>query len=161
MSFLEEKSSRTDEDWMEAALDIAKKSPGQKIGALVVLEEELISTGQSLCRQNCDPTAHAEINAIRLAAEKLGSPHLKECILYTTLEPCAMCLHASAWACLKRVVFAADHTVCSPELYDRKSYSAIEAAEGLYPYHGIPLEITGGVLAEPAAELLKGYQRKI
>jgi tRNA(adenine34) deaminase len=78
-----------------------------KEAELAVEKEEIIGRGHNLTQQLKDVTAHAEVQAITAASEFLGAKYLKECVLYVTLEPCAMCAGALAWSQLDRIVFAA------------------------------------------------------
>ena len=76
----------------------AAQSGGAAIGAVIVDRQgAVVAEGHSLVAPECDPTSHAEINAIRMAARRLGRFHLPDCTLYSTLEPCSMCL-ARHWA---------------------------------------------------------------
>lgn len=77
------------------------------IGAVVVRGQEVLATGRNIVRSTNDPTNHAEIDAIRKATKKVGSVFLEGCILYTTLEPCAMCAAAAIWAKLDGIVYGA------------------------------------------------------
>ena len=95
---------------MQAALDEARlcgEAGEVPIGAVVVLNGEMIARGQNRVLRDNDPTAHAEIVALRAAATKLGNYRLNGCTLYVTLEPCAMCAGAMIHARLDRLVFAA------------------------------------------------------
>lgn len=95
---------------MRDALDLAAEAAhaGEvPVGALVVRDGVVIATGVNAMRGRNDPTAHAEIVAIRDAAEKLGNPRLDGCDLWVTLEPCAMCAGAIAHARIARLYFAA------------------------------------------------------
>jgi tRNA(adenine34) deaminase len=96
---------------MQAALSLAKVAADKgdvPVGAIVVNEAgEILGTGQNLREQSNDPTAHAEIIAIRQAAEKIGSWRLDDLTLVVTLEPCAMCAGAILQSRLKRLVFGA------------------------------------------------------
>ena len=105
---------RTDEAQMRLALDQAHNAwlVGEvPVGAVVVRESEgvmqVVATGYNRPITDCDPTAHAEIVALRHAAQLLGNYRLPECALYVTLEPCAMCAAALLHARVKRVVFGA------------------------------------------------------
>jgi tRNA(Arg) A34 adenosine deaminase TadA len=80
---------------------------GGPFGAVVVRNGEVISACHNTVLATNDPTAHAEVNAIRAACEKLKRPHLDDCELYTTCEPCPMCLGAIQWARFKTVYYAA------------------------------------------------------
>ena len=96
---------------MQAALSLAKVAADKgdvPVGAIVVNEAgETLGTGQNLREQNNDPTAHAEIVALRNASEKFGSWRLDDLTLVVTLEPCAMCAGAILQSRIKRLVFAA------------------------------------------------------
>jgi tRNA(adenine34) deaminase len=96
---------------MQAALSLAKVAADKgdvPVGAIVVNDAgEILGTGQNLREQSNDPTAHAEVIAIRQAAEKIGSWRLDDLTIVVTLEPCAMCAGAIAQSRIKRLVFGA------------------------------------------------------
>ena len=89
------------------AVDNAQSGRGGPFGTVIVRGEEVVAIGTNLVSAWTDPTAHAEIVAIRRAAEKLGSVDLHGCEIYASCEPCPMCLGAILWARLDRLVFAA------------------------------------------------------
>jgi len=96
---------------MRIALDLAARAAGEgevPVGAVVMRGEEVIATSANAMRGGLDPTAHAEMVAIRRAAEALGQPRLDGCDLWVTLEPCAMCAGAIALARISRLYYAAD-----------------------------------------------------
>lgn len=96
---------------MRMALDLAARAADEgevPVGAVVMRGDELIATSANSMRGGLDPTAHAEIVAIRRAAEALGSPRLDGCDLWVTLEPCAMCAGAIALARVARLYYAAE-----------------------------------------------------
>ena len=97
-------------DPMRLALDAARQA-GQAgevpVGAVVMRQGEVIATGANAPRRLHDPTAHAEIQAIRAAATRLGRDRLEDCDLWVTLEPCAMCAGAIAHARIARLYYAA------------------------------------------------------
>jgi len=96
--------------WMEAALKLAKKAAEQgevPVGAVVVRDNVIIGEGRNRPIQTCDPTAHAEIAAIRAAAAFEGNYRLPNTTLYVTIEPCTMCLGAIMHARVERLVFGA------------------------------------------------------
>ena len=82
-------------------------SGGGPFGAVIVRDGEIIATGSNRVTQNHDPTAHAEIVAIRAACKKLGVFHLEGCTLYSSCEPCPMCLSAIYWAQIDQVYYCA------------------------------------------------------
>ena len=84
-----------------------KKGKGGPFGAIIVKNNKIIAKGNVVTSKN-DPSAHAEISAIRAACKKLKTFHLKDCTIYSSCEPCPMCLGAIYWAHLERLVFAAD-----------------------------------------------------
>ncbi|MDR0794664.1 MAG: nucleoside deaminase [Tannerella sp.] len=89
------------------AAENVQTGKGGPFAALVVKNGQVVSSGTNLVTSNNDPTAHAEITAIRNACEQLGEFQLDNCTLYTSCEPCPMCLGAIYWARPKRLVFAA------------------------------------------------------
>lgn len=96
---------------MRRALDLAAEAAtaGEvPVGAVVTLGEEIIAETRNSMRGSLDPTAHAEIEAIRAAAVELGTPRLDECTLWVTLEPCAMCAAAISLARMKALRFGAE-----------------------------------------------------
>ncbi|MGE3333723.1 MAG: nucleoside deaminase [Rhodospirillaceae bacterium] len=120
------------------------------IGAVVVgpAGEVLASAGNEVEARN-DPTAHAEVLAIRAAGEKLGEPRLPGCDLYVTLEPCAMCATAASFARIRRIVFGA---------YDPKG-GGVEHGPRIFSQptcHHAP-DVVGGVEASRAEQMLKGF----
>lgn len=101
-----------DADFLRQAIELATASVmvgGGPFGAVVVRNGEVIGRGQNSVTRDSDPSAHAEVNAIRAAARALARPHLDDCTLYTSCEPCPMCLATSLWAHIPRIVFAATH----------------------------------------------------
>ena len=100
------------EIFLKQAIDLAvenvRTGSGGPFGALVVKGGEVIATGTNLVTASNDPTAHAEVSAIRAACQKLGSFQLDGCEVYTSCEPCPMCLGALYWARVKAFYFAGD-----------------------------------------------------
>jgi guanine deaminase len=105
-------TSEQDLVFMRAAIDLAaehmRAKEGGPFGALITRGTEIVARGWNKVTSANDPTAHAEITAIRAAAAALGSFQLRGCVLYTSCEPCPMCLGAAYWARLDRLVFAAN-----------------------------------------------------
>jgi tRNA(adenine34) deaminase len=119
------------------------------VGALVVKEGKIIATGFNQPIGTHDPTAHAEIMALRAAAEILGNYRLPGCELYVTLEPCAMCAGAMMHARLARVVFGA------PDPKTGACGSVVNLFEQEKLNHHT--EVVGGVMAEQCSALLKEF----
>jgi tRNA(adenine34) deaminase len=100
----------SDIHFMKAAFQEAQKAFDQDevpVGAIIVLENRIIARAHNLTERLTDVTAHAEMQAITSASEYLGAKYLKGCTLFVTLEPCAMCAGALAWAQIDRIVFGA------------------------------------------------------
>ena len=98
-----------DHKYLGMAVELAKDNVvvgGGPFGAVIVMGGELIATGVNRVTRQNDPTAHAEILAIREAAKITGSPDLEGCVLYSSCEPCPMCLGAVYWAGIRKLVFA-------------------------------------------------------
>lgn len=139
---------------MQAALEEAKlaASAGEvPIGAVVVHDGEVIAYGQNRTLRDVDPTAHAEVVAMRSAARVLANYRLNGCTLYVTLEPCSMCAGALTHARIERLVFAAS---------DPKAGGCGSVLEVLnHPKLNHRMAVEQGVLAEECAELLRGFFR--
>ncbi len=141
-----------DEAFMRLALDQARNAYALgevPVGAVVVLEGKVIATGFNQPIGECDPTAHAEIRAIRQAAEILGNYRLVGCDLYVTLEPCAMCTGAIQHARIRRVVWGA----ADPKTGACGSVIDLMAQPRLN-HHG---QSQGGVLADESATMLRNF----
>jgi len=145
----------SDETWMRKAIALAHQAEQEgevPVGALIVKDNECIAEGYNLPIKNCDPTAHAEIIALRAASAQLENYRLVDCTLYVTLEPCVMCLGAIQHARIKRIVFAATDpkrgAVCS----------ALSLTKADYSNHHI--EWTGGVLKNECSSLLTDFFKK-
>ena len=121
------------------------------VGAAVVKDGVVIARGHNRREKDADPTAHAEILAIRKAAKKLGSWRLDGCTLYVTLEPCAMCATAASFARLKRIVFAAEDPKGGGVLHGAKIFTQ--------PTCHWRCEVTSGIEADAAAEMLRSFFR--
>ena len=142
----------TDTDFMQLALAeaaAAARSGEVPVGAVVVQGGIVIATGRNAPIERHDPTAHAEIIALRAAATVLGNYRLPDCSLYVTLEPCAMCSGAMLHARLSRVVFGAS---------DAKT-GAAGSVINLFdqPQLNHQTALQGGLLADESAALLKAF----
>jgi tRNA(adenine34) deaminase len=141
-----------DKDFMGLALDLAREAGAAgevPVGALVVLEGEIVGRGFNQPIGRSDPTAHAEIMALRDAAAHLGNYRLPGCSLYVTLEPCAMCAGAIMHARIARVVFGAR----DPKTGVAGSVIDLFAEERLN-HHA---ELVGGVLEVECGGLLSAF----
>jgi tRNA(adenine34) deaminase len=141
-----------DEYFMRLALREAERAMEHDdvpIGAVVVHEGEVLATGRNEREERRDPTAHAEVLALREAAEKLGSWRVLDSVLYVTLEPCAMCAGAIVLARVPRVVFGA---------WDPKAGAAGSVLDVLaQPQLNHRPEVSGGLLGEECGELLRSF----
>jgi len=103
--------TRAEQEWTRRAVALATESVaegGGPFGALVVRDGEVVATGTNRVTAALDPTAHAEVCALRAACAELGAASLEGCALIVSCEPCPMCLTAALWARLDRVVYCAD-----------------------------------------------------
>ena len=102
--------SEFSEKFMNEAIRLSmeniKNGHGGPFGAVIVMDGKLISKAENKVIQKNDPTAHAEIEAIRIASKKLNNFNLKDCVIYTSCEPCPMCLSAIYWARIKKIYYA-------------------------------------------------------
>jgi tRNA(Arg) A34 adenosine deaminase TadA len=101
--------TRQDKIFMQQAIDLSMENVangGGPFGAVIVRDGKVVATGVNRVTANNDPTAHAEVSAIRAACQKEGSFKLTGCTIYTSCEPCPMCLSAIYWAGLSRICFA-------------------------------------------------------
>jgi guanine deaminase len=118
-----------DEAWLAKAVALAianVAAGGGPFGAVIVRADEAVATGQNRVTRDNDPTAHAEVVAIRAAGAALGSFSLAGCVLYTSCEPCPLCVSASLWARLDRVVYSADrHDAARGGFDDREFYELL------------------------------------
>lgn len=99
------------EDFMRQAIELAVeniKNGGGPFGAVIVKDGEVVATGANRVTANNDPTAHAEVSAIRAACTKLGTFDLSGCVIYTSCEPCPMCLGAIYWAHIDKIYYGAN-----------------------------------------------------
>ncbi len=144
--------SEADAAFMQAALEEAQAA-GERgevpVGALIVAENRIVGRGGNRTILDCDPSAHAEIVALREAAKVLGNYRLLGTTLYVTIEPCAMCAGAVVQARIARLVYGADDPKGGAV---RSCFSMLD-----HPQINHRVEVTSGVLAENAAALLKEF----
>ena len=144
----------SDIDFMRRALDLARQAADRgevPVGAVLVRGAEVVGEGANCPIHRHDPTAHAEIIALRAAAEYLGDYRLNDTTLYVTLEPCIMCASALVHARVGRVVFGA---------WDPKAGGAGSIADIFaMPALNHRVDVFGGVLAEECSEMLSAFFR--
>ena len=137
----------TDEHYMKMALAEAEQARREgeiPIGAIVVCKNRIIARAHNLTETLTDVTAHAEMQAITMAANELGGKYLTECTLYVTVEPCVMCAGAIGWAQLPRIVYGAP---------DEKRGFKLYAPRALHP----KAESIGGILEEECRQLIQDF----
>ena len=144
----------SDEYWMQQALMLAQKAELQDevpVGAVIVKGNQLIAEGWNQPIQNNDPSAHAELTAMRNAGQALSNYRLTDTTLYVTLEPCSMCVGAMIHARVNRLVFGA---------YDMRT-GATGSAINLIgdAIHNHKVEVHGGVMEEECKSILQSFFR--
>lgn len=135
-----------DEYFMKRALNeayIALEKGEVPVGAVIVMNDQIIARGYNLTEQLNDVTAHAEMQAFTAASNFLGGKYLQNCTLYVTLEPCQMCAGASYWAQLGKIVYGASDI--------QRGYSALNTQ--LHP----KTEVVSGILESECSQLLKDF----
>ena len=143
---------QADEVFMHAALEEAQAAAARgevPVGAVLVAEDRVVARAGNRTIADCDPTAHAEIIALREAAKSIGNYRLLGATLYVTIEPCAMCAGAMVQARIARLVYGADDAKGGAV---RSCFSILD-----HPQINHHVEVTGGVLAEEAAALLRDF----
>jgi tRNA(Arg) A34 adenosine deaminase TadA len=145
-------------DWLGEAIRLAEANVaegGGPFGALVVRDGEVIGTGVNRVTPTLDPTAHAEVVAIRAACARLGDFRLSGCLLVSSCEPCPLCLSAALWARVERVLYAADrHDAAQVGFDDRAFYELFD-----HPRRSWPMQVAQ-VLAERRAAPFEAWLSK-
>jgi tRNA(adenine34) deaminase len=145
-----------DELWMRKALAIARRAAARgevPVGAIAVREGQRLSSAANRIETAHDATAHAEMIALRAAASRVGSWRLSDVSMYVTLEPCPMCASAMVLCRLGRLVYAA----ADPKKgADGSAYRLLD-----HPANNHRIEVSRGVLADEAADLLSGFFRRL
>jgi len=148
----EKTAAASDELWMEEALRCAQRAleTGEvPVGAVVVCDGRIVGRGWNRNITDSDPTAHAEIIALREAGITVGNHRLGDCELFATIEPCAMCAGALVHARIKRLVYGAD---------DPKAGAVSSVMQVLnHPQLNHKIEVQSGVLAGRSAEVLQSF----
>ena len=144
----------TDSDFLSAAIDEARAAEAEgevPVGAVVVRDGQILATGRNRVITDSDPTAHAEIVALRAAGVVLGNYRLEGCDLYCTLEPCAMCAGAILHARIRRLVYA----VSDPKAGACGSVLSVMN----HPQLNHKVEVASGLLAEECGAMLTSFFR--
>jgi tRNA(adenine34) deaminase len=145
---------RTDEDFMERAIALARQGdarPGSSpIGCVIVLDGEIIGEGHNEVDARNDPTAHAEIVAMRRAGAALQRSRFEGATLYSTLQPCGMCSMASIWAGISRIVYGAERDQVHDMYFEDRHFETMDFIRDAFKDD---LTVTGGLRAEECAAL--------
>lgn len=145
-------ASANDSEFMRAALDEARVAAARgevPVGAVVVLDGRIVSRAGNRTIGDCDPTAHAEIIALREAAQVIGNWRLTGAKMHVTIEPCAMCAGAMIQARIARLIYGADDAKAGAV---RSCFSILDS-----PQLNHRVEVTSGVLAVEAIALLQEF----
>ena len=146
-----------DEDFLRIAMQQAQEAiedGDMPFGACVITESRFVlSAAHNRVNSSVDPTAHAEVQAIREAGRKLRSPDLRGCVLYTTCEPCAMCFSACIWSKLARIVYAVRNEDSAASGIDCIPISSLQMKQ--LSKSGV--EIVGDVLRDEGLELFTAW----
>lgn len=130
-------ATNAEQQWMAQAIELARTNVdagGGPFGAVIVRDGEIIATGVNRVTVDLDPTAHAEVTAIRNACQVLGTFRLDGCVLVTSCEPCPMCLASALWARVDRVLFAADRDDAAAAGFDDRAFhDAFQDPETKFP----------------------------
>ena len=144
----------TDEDFMRRAIGLAvdgEKSPnGGPIGCVIVRDGEVIGEGHNEVDARHDPTAHAEVVAMRRAGVKLAASRFEGATLYSTLQPCGMCSMASIWAGISRIVYGAERAQVHSMYFEDRNFNTMDFIRDAYKDD---LSLSGGVLGDECAKL--------
>lgn len=148
-------SDMSDEQWMQEALKLAEKGADSgevPVGAVVVQDGEIIGRGWNQPISACDPTAHAEIVALRDAAKNVVNYRLVDAELYVTLEPCSMCAGAIVHSRIKRLIYATTEPKAG----------VVESQQTFFQQEFLnhQLEVQGAVLADVARDQLKAFFKR-
>ena len=145
-------------EWMRLAIEKTREgiAAGQSpFGSVIVKDGEVLATAHNTVWRDTDPTAHAEVNCLRQATRTLGTIELKGCTLYSTCEPCPMCLAAIHWARVDRVVFGA-----TIEDAARAGFAELRVdARSLAEMGRSPLVVDGGLLREVCSALFSEWKK--
>ncbi|NRP15497.1 MULTISPECIES: tRNA adenosine(34) deaminase TadA [unclassified Marinobacterium] len=141
-----------DQYWMRQALELAAQAGEHNevpVGAIVVLDDQVIGRGFNRPISGCDPSAHAEIQALRDAANRLENYRLVDATLYVTIEPCSMCAGAIVHSRIKRLVFGA--------LEPKAGVATSQAQFFVQPWLNHRVEVQGGLLADECSSMISDF----
>ena len=141
---------------VESAQEGIRNEHGGPFGACIVRNGEVLSVAHNTVLIDCDPTCHAELNAIRKACKKLGTHILEGCVLYTTAEPCPMCLAGTYWARISKIVIGVTRECAGHYGFDDAAfYDELEA-----PITERSVETVFSVMSEDCEKVFKEWKER-
>ena len=147
-------SHTEDVELIERAITLAQEAQrsgsGAPIGCIIVVNGEIVACGENEVEATNDPTAHAEIVAIRQASRKLKSSRFEGATMYSTLQPCGMCTMAAIWAGISRIVFGAERAQVHEMYFENRNLDILDFVRDAFKDE---LTLTGGLLGDRCAEL--------
>ncbi len=138
---------------MRRAIAVGRRNPGSPIGCVIVRGGEVLGEGHNEVDPNHDPTAHAEIVAIRRACAGLATQELRGATLYSTLQPCGMCSMASIWSRIGRIVYGAERSQVHAMYFEDRHLGTMDFIRDAYRED---MTLVGGVLGHECAALYHG-----
>ena len=138
---------------MRRAIEIGRQNPGSPIGCVLVRDGKVLAERHNEVDPIHDPTAHAEITAIRRACAAVGEQELRGTTLYSTLQPCGMCSMASIWARVGRIVYGAERAQVHSMYFEDRHLSTMDFVRDAYRED---MPVQGGVLGDECAALYYG-----
>ena len=138
---------------MRRAIALGRQNPGSPIGCVIVRDGKVLAEGHNEVDPNHDPTAHAEITAIRRACAAVGDQQLSGSTLYSTLQPCGMCSMASIWARVGRIVYGAERSQVHSMYFEDRHLDTMDFIRDAYRED---MPVQGGVLGDECAEMYYG-----
>jgi len=152
----------TDEDYMRRAIELAREGErtpgGSNIACVIVLDGKIIGEGFNLTHGECDPTAHAEIVAMRRAGKAVQNMEFRGATLYSTLQPCGMCTMASIWGKVTRIVFGAGRDDVHRMYFEDRH---LDTSDFIRDAFRNDLSLEGGVLRDECAALYYGPKDEV
>jgi len=149
--------TKTDSDFMDRAIALARQGDasqgGGPIGCVIVLDGAIIGEAHNEVGTQNDPTAHAEILAMRRAGQKLRRSRFAHATLYSTLQPCGMCSMASIWAGISRIVYGAERDQVHQMYFEDRHFETMDFIRDAFKDD---LTVTGGLRAAQCAQLYYG-----
>jgi guanine deaminase len=151
---------KDDEKFLKQAIDKSKESVaagGFPVGVVIIKNNEIIASAISNGKQLKDPTAHGEVTAIREACQKLGKRDIPEVTLYSSLEPCLMCLAASSWASIPRIIYA-----CSRGRVSKQHFEGTHDLQQINAALRKPISLVHGVeLEDEALKVIADWEKSL